>query len=240
VDALRNSKKISLLAVAIIFLFTFFNLTLDAPHNKDISFRPQKSGIITKKHFPGRYPPQNLRIFNFLSSGCIQQFKTMILMCHMLGFQATTWLSTLFFKLNTTSTYGTSKRRSWPHNFKAYKDISFRPQKRGIITNKPLTARYQPQNLRIFNFSSHGCIQQFQDNEFDVPHVRISSNLYFTTWISTLSTLFSHLTQPQHMAHQNEGLGPTISKVIRIFHFGHKKVALSPKNPLQVDIHYKI
>jgi hypothetical protein len=31
VDALRNSKKISLLALAILFLFTFFNLILDAP-----------------------------------------------------------------------------------------------------------------------------------------------------------------------------------------------------------------
>ncbi len=30
-DALRNSKKISLLALAILFLFTFFNLILDAP-----------------------------------------------------------------------------------------------------------------------------------------------------------------------------------------------------------------
>ncbi len=30
-NALRNSKKISLLAVAILFLFTFFNLILDAP-----------------------------------------------------------------------------------------------------------------------------------------------------------------------------------------------------------------
>ncbi len=30
-DALRNSKKISLLSVAILFLFTFFNLILDAP-----------------------------------------------------------------------------------------------------------------------------------------------------------------------------------------------------------------
>jgi hypothetical protein len=28
---LRNSKKISLLAVAILFLFTFFNLIFDAP-----------------------------------------------------------------------------------------------------------------------------------------------------------------------------------------------------------------
>jgi hypothetical protein len=28
---LRNSKKISLLAVAILFLFTFFTLILDAP-----------------------------------------------------------------------------------------------------------------------------------------------------------------------------------------------------------------
>ncbi len=30
-DALRNSKKISLLAAAILFLFTFFTLILDAP-----------------------------------------------------------------------------------------------------------------------------------------------------------------------------------------------------------------
>jgi hypothetical protein len=30
-DALRNSKKNSLLAIAILFLFTFFNLILDAP-----------------------------------------------------------------------------------------------------------------------------------------------------------------------------------------------------------------
>jgi hypothetical protein len=32
-DALRNFKKISLLAVAILFLFTLFNLILDA-HNR--------------------------------------------------------------------------------------------------------------------------------------------------------------------------------------------------------------
>ncbi len=35
-DALRNSKKISLLAVAILFLFTFFNLILDAPRSSCI------------------------------------------------------------------------------------------------------------------------------------------------------------------------------------------------------------
>jgi hypothetical protein len=40
--------------------------------------------------------------------------------------------------------------------------------------------------------------------------------------------LFSNLTQSQHMAHQNEGLGLTISKVTRILHFSHKKWALSP------------
>ncbi len=34
-DALRNSKKISLLAVAILFLFTFFNLILDAPRTRE-------------------------------------------------------------------------------------------------------------------------------------------------------------------------------------------------------------
>ncbi len=32
-DALKNAKKISLLAVAILFLFTFFNLILDAPRS---------------------------------------------------------------------------------------------------------------------------------------------------------------------------------------------------------------
>ncbi len=36
-DALRNSKKISLLAVAILFLFTFFNLILDAPRKSSDS-----------------------------------------------------------------------------------------------------------------------------------------------------------------------------------------------------------
>jgi hypothetical protein len=33
-DALRNYKKIRLLAVAILFLFTFFNLILDAPRTQ--------------------------------------------------------------------------------------------------------------------------------------------------------------------------------------------------------------
>jgi hypothetical protein len=37
-DALRNSKKISLLAVAILFLFTFFTLILDAPRTLVIEF----------------------------------------------------------------------------------------------------------------------------------------------------------------------------------------------------------
>jgi hypothetical protein len=38
-DALRNSKKISLLAVAILFLFTYFTLILDAPRTiQDIPY----------------------------------------------------------------------------------------------------------------------------------------------------------------------------------------------------------
>jgi hypothetical protein len=37
-DALRNSKKISLLAVAILFLFTFFTLILDAPRTLTSTF----------------------------------------------------------------------------------------------------------------------------------------------------------------------------------------------------------
>jgi hypothetical protein len=36
-DALRNSKKICLLAVAILFLFTFFNLILNAPRKLSIT-----------------------------------------------------------------------------------------------------------------------------------------------------------------------------------------------------------
>jgi hypothetical protein len=40
-DALRNSKKISLLAVAILFLFTFFNLILDAPRTSRFHKFPQ-------------------------------------------------------------------------------------------------------------------------------------------------------------------------------------------------------
>jgi hypothetical protein len=48
-DALRNPKKISLLAVAILFLFAFFNLILDAPfrnfikedNSKNFSTRPR-------------------------------------------------------------------------------------------------------------------------------------------------------------------------------------------------------
>ncbi len=36
-DALENSKKISLLAVAILFLFTFFNLILDSPRTMQLT-----------------------------------------------------------------------------------------------------------------------------------------------------------------------------------------------------------
>jgi hypothetical protein len=42
-NALRNPKKISLLAVAILFLFTFFNLILDAPRmwSNDAGIEPR-------------------------------------------------------------------------------------------------------------------------------------------------------------------------------------------------------
>jgi hypothetical protein len=152
------------------------------------------------------------------------------------NFYFTTWISTPFFKLNAIPTYGTSKRRSWPHDFKGNKDITFQPQKRGIITIKPFTGRYPPQYLRNYNFLSDGCVQQFK------TMILMCHMLGFqATFILPhgYPHLFSNLTQSQHMAHQNEGLGLTISKVTRILHFSHKKVALSPKNPLQVDIQHK-
>jgi hypothetical protein len=43
-DALKNSKKISLLAVAILFLFTFFNLILDAPRTYKNLSQTEKIG----------------------------------------------------------------------------------------------------------------------------------------------------------------------------------------------------
>jgi hypothetical protein len=51
-DALRNSKKIGLLAVAILFLFTFFNLILDAPRTfKDrVDFESARN-YTTQFHF---------------------------------------------------------------------------------------------------------------------------------------------------------------------------------------------
>ncbi len=47
-DALRNSKKISLLIVAILFLFTFFNLILDAPRTLVYIELQEKAGISKK------------------------------------------------------------------------------------------------------------------------------------------------------------------------------------------------
>jgi hypothetical protein len=44
-DALRNSKKNSLLAVAILFLFTFFTLILDAPRKYGVAFESYKENI---------------------------------------------------------------------------------------------------------------------------------------------------------------------------------------------------
>jgi hypothetical protein len=140
-------------------------------------------------------------------------------------FYFTTWISTPFFKLNAIPTYGISKRRSWPHDFKGNKDIPFQPQKRGIITKRPFIGRYPPQNLRIMNFLSDGCIQHFK------TMILMCHMLGFqATFILPhgYPHLFSNLTQSQHMAHQNEGLGLTISKVTRILHFSHKKWALSP------------
>jgi hypothetical protein len=49
-DALRNSKKISLLAVAIFFLFTFFNLILDAPRTPQASNNEPRAITIIRKN----------------------------------------------------------------------------------------------------------------------------------------------------------------------------------------------
>jgi hypothetical protein len=60
-DALRNSKKNSLLAVAILFLFTFFTLILDAP----------RTYVGTKAFLKGWNLGLNLLILvNFLDPGC--------------------------------------------------------------------------------------------------------------------------------------------------------------------------
>jgi hypothetical protein len=45
-DALRNSKKISFLAVAILFLFAFFNLILDAPRTFSLIPEPRRYVMI--------------------------------------------------------------------------------------------------------------------------------------------------------------------------------------------------
>jgi hypothetical protein len=47
--ALRNSQKISLLALALLFLFTFFNLILDAPRNCRYSIMSIRTQIHKKK-----------------------------------------------------------------------------------------------------------------------------------------------------------------------------------------------
>jgi hypothetical protein len=52
-DALRNSKKISLLSVGILFLFTFFNLILDAPRMYIIKYVFYDS-IACLFHFPSK------------------------------------------------------------------------------------------------------------------------------------------------------------------------------------------
>jgi hypothetical protein len=46
--ALRNSKKNCLLAIAILFLFTFFNLILEAPHTQEKIDQRQKEEAGTK------------------------------------------------------------------------------------------------------------------------------------------------------------------------------------------------
>ncbi len=51
-EALRNSKKISLLAVAILFLFTFFNLILNAPrtiNNQKIASLKEKIAVVRNR-----------------------------------------------------------------------------------------------------------------------------------------------------------------------------------------------
>ena len=64
-DALRNSKKISLLAVAILFLFTFFTLILDAPRKtgKNLSQTTVNSfeGILAINYFKLGTVPDSYR-----------------------------------------------------------------------------------------------------------------------------------------------------------------------------------
>ncbi len=50
-DTLRNYKKISLLAVAILFLFTLFNLILDAPRILKIYFELAQEIRVTAVFF---------------------------------------------------------------------------------------------------------------------------------------------------------------------------------------------
>jgi hypothetical protein len=55
-DALRYYKKISLLAVAILFLFTFFNLILDAPRTYvDIKHTQFKKLTWSQQAFMSRF-----------------------------------------------------------------------------------------------------------------------------------------------------------------------------------------
>ncbi len=56
-DALRYSKKIILLAVAILFLFTFFNLILDAPrymYSSSLFISHMSGYLFEQKHVPRR------------------------------------------------------------------------------------------------------------------------------------------------------------------------------------------
>jgi hypothetical protein len=58
-DALRNSKKMCLLAVAILFLFTFFNLILDAPLSNSYNSRSNKSRSRKAQHHSQEYSNGN-------------------------------------------------------------------------------------------------------------------------------------------------------------------------------------
>jgi hypothetical protein len=58
-DALKNSKKISLLAVAILFLFTFFKLILNALSIRQMNFQYIFSNFEKFKSFVETFTPLN-------------------------------------------------------------------------------------------------------------------------------------------------------------------------------------
>jgi hypothetical protein len=95
-DALRNSKIINLLAVAILFLLTFFNLILDAPRTYSsvrISISCQRQILLEMQKNRGR-------LF-YTSSKCTKLNKILYLHLKHYGTQPTKSACTFFVQLKT-------------------------------------------------------------------------------------------------------------------------------------------